>query len=59
MLFRSIGILITDNNVRETLTVCERAYIFNEGEVIAKGTPEEILADKKVLSVYLGRDFRL
>ena len=56
---RGIGILITDHNVRETLNVCERAYIFNEGEVIAKGTPEEILADKTVLNVYLGRDFRL
>ncbi len=56
---RGIGILITDHNVRETLNVCERAYIFNDGEVIAKGTPVEILADKKVLSVYLGRDFRL
>jgi|SRR5690554_418693 len=56
---RGIGILITDHNVRETLSVCERAYIFNEGEVIAKGTPEEILQDKRVLSVYLGRDFRL
>jgi len=56
---RGIGILITDHNVRETLNVCERAYIFNEGEVIAKGTPEEILKDKRVLSVYLGRDFRL
>lgn len=56
---RGIGILITDHNVRETLSVCERAYIFNEGEVIAKGTPDEILKDKRVLSVYLGRDFRL
>lgn len=56
---RGIGILITDHNVRETLSVCERAYIFNEGEVIAKGTPEAILKDKRVLSVYLGRDFRL
>ena len=56
---RGIGILITDHNVRETLNVCERAYIFNQGEVIAKGTPEQILADKKVLSVYLGRDFKL
>ena len=56
---RGIGILITAHNVRETLKVCERAYIFNEGEVIAKGTPEEILKDKMVLSVYLGRDFRL
>ena len=56
---RGIGILITDHNVRETLSVCERAYIFNEGEVIAQGTPEAILEDKQVLSVYLGRDFRL
>jgi lipopolysaccharide export system ATP-binding protein len=56
---RGIGILITDHNVRETLSVCERAYIFNEGEVIAKGTPEAILKDKRALSVYLGRDFRL
>ncbi|HHA18676.1 MAG TPA: LPS export ABC transporter ATP-binding protein [Methylophaga sp.] len=56
---RGIGILITDHNVRETLSVCERAYIFNEGEVIARGTPKEILEDKQVLNVYLGRDFRL
>ncbi len=56
---RGIGILITDHNVRETLKVCERAYIFNEGEVIAKGTPASIMEDKQVLSVYLGRDFRL
>ena len=56
---RGIGILITDHNVRETLKVCERAYIFNEGEVIAKGTPEEILANKNVLNVYLGNDFKL
>lgn len=56
---QGIGILITDHNVRETLKVCERAYIFNEGQVIAKGNPDEILKDKRVLSVYLGRDFRL
>jgi len=56
---RGIGILITDHNVRETLKVCERAYIFNEGEVIAKGSPDDIMKDKRVLSVYLGRDFRL
>jgi len=56
---RGIGILITDHNVRETLKVCERAYIFNEGEVIAKGTPEAIMADQQVLSVYLGQDFQL
>ena len=56
---RGIGVLITDHNVRETLNVCERAYIFNEGEVIAKGTPKEILANKNVLNVYLGNDFKL
>jgi len=56
---RGIGILITDHNVRETLKVCERAYIFNEGEVIAQGIPESIMEDERVLSVYLGRDFRL
>ena len=56
---RGIGVLITDHNVRETLKVCQRAYIFNEGEVIAKGTPEEILANKNVLNVYLGNDFKL
>lgn len=56
---RGIGILITDHNVRETLSVCERAYIFNEGEVIARGTPDDILKNEKVLNVYLGREFRL
>lgn len=56
---RGIGVLITDHNVRETLKVCERAYIFNEGEVIAKGAPEEIMKNKHVLRVYLGKDFQL
>lgn len=56
---RGIGILITDHNVRETLSVCQRAYIVNEGEVIAKGTPEQILADEQVKKVYLGQSFTL
>lgn len=56
---RGIGILITDHNVRETLNVCQRAYIVNEGEVIAKGTPEQILADEQVKKVYLGQSFTL
>ncbi|KKM61447.1 hypothetical protein LCGC14_1531630 [marine sediment metagenome] len=56
---RGIGILITDHNVRETLKVCQRAYIFNEGAVIAKGTPDEILSNEQVLSVYLGQDFKM
>ena len=54
-----IGILLSDHNVRETLRVCERAYIFNKGEVISRGKPEHILKDKQVLRVYLGHDFKL
>jgi lipopolysaccharide export system ATP-binding protein len=56
---RNIGVLITDHNVRETLGICERAYIINEGQVIAAGTSEEILANQKVREVYLGEHFRL
>jgi lipopolysaccharide export system ATP-binding protein len=54
-----IGILITDHNVRETLHICHRAYIVNEGTIIAEGTPSEILANQHVREVYLGQDFRL
>lgn len=56
---RDIGVLITDHNVRETLGICERAYILNDGELMAAGTPEEILADKNVREVYLGEGFSL
>ena len=56
---RGIGILITDHNVRDTLGICDRAYIVNEGTIIAKGTPESILDDPGVREVYLGRDFKL
>ena len=56
---KNIGILITDHNVRETLDVCERAYIVNQGNLIAHGTPSEILADEQVKRVYLGEEFRL
>jgi len=56
---RNIGILITDHNVRETLDICERAYIVNEGALIAAGEPKTILADQKVLEVYLGHEFDL
>jgi lipopolysaccharide export system ATP-binding protein len=56
---RGIGVLITDHNVRETLGICDRAYILNEGEVMSRGTPAHILADDKVRDVYLGREFRL
>ncbi|MBO6258297.1 MAG: LPS export ABC transporter ATP-binding protein [Succinivibrio sp.] len=56
---KGIGILITDHNVRETLDVCEKAYIVNDGQLIAQGTPEEILNNEKVKSVYLGENFTL
>ena len=56
---RGIGVLITDHNVRETLGVCARAYIVNQGTVIAAGNAEEILANPQVREVYLGESFRL
>jgi lipopolysaccharide export system ATP-binding protein len=56
---RGIGVLITDHNVRETLGICERAYILSDGHVIAEGNAEEILANQQVKEVYLGADFRL
>jgi lipopolysaccharide export system ATP-binding protein len=56
---RGIGILITDHNVRETLDICEKAYIVGEGHIIAAGTAEDILADDQVRNVYLGHEFRL
>ncbi len=56
---RGIGVLITDHNVRETLDICDRAYIINEGEVIAEGAPRVLLDDAQVRSVYLGEHFRL
>jgi len=56
---RDIGVLITDHNVRETLGVCGRAYIVNQGTVIASGSAEEILANPQVREVYLGESFRL
>ncbi|MDT8403487.1 LPS export ABC transporter ATP-binding protein [Sulfuriflexus sp.] len=54
-----IGVLITDHNVRETLGICERAYIMNAGEIIAEGAPEDLLANKQVREVYLGQHFTL
>ena len=54
-----LGVLITDHNVRETLAVCERAYIVSQGNLIAHGTPQQILEDDHVKRVYLGEDFRL
>jgi lipopolysaccharide export system ATP-binding protein len=56
---RGIGVLITDHNVRETLGICDRAYILNEGCVLAQGAPEELLANPDVRRVYLGDTFRL
>lgn len=56
---RGIGILITDHNVRETLDICQHAYIANEGTIICAGTPNEILANEQVRAVYLGEDFTL
>ena len=56
---KGIGVLITDHNVRETLDICEHAYIIGEGHVIAKGTTEHILKDEKVKKTYLGEHFTL
>jgi lipopolysaccharide export system ATP-binding protein len=56
---RDIGVLITDHNVRETLGICDRAYILSGGKIIAQGKPEDILSNEEVREVYLGRDFRL
>lgn len=56
---RGIGVLITDHNVRETLGICSRAYIVNQGEILATGGPEEILASPAAREVYLGEHFRL
>jgi len=56
---RGIGVLITDHNVRETLGICDRAYIINEGTVLAYGKPEEIVYNDRVRQVYLGEHFRL
>ena len=56
---RNIGILISDHNVRETLRICDRAYLMHEGEVIIEGTPAEIVADPKARRVYLGEGFSL
>ena len=56
---RGIGVLITDHNVRETLGICDRAYILNEGSVLAQGAPDALLANPDVRRVYLGEGFRL
>ena len=56
---RGIGVLITDHNVRETLGICDRAYIINQGAVLASGRPDDIIADESVRRVYLGEHFRM
>ena len=56
---RGIGVLITDHNVRETLGICDRAYIINQGSVLASGNPEEIIGNESVRRVYLGEHFRM
>jgi lipopolysaccharide export system ATP-binding protein len=56
---RGIGVLLTDHNVREALGICEHAYILNEGKVLARGTPAEILSHRQVREVYLGHEFKM
>lgn len=56
---KGIGVLITDHNVRETLGICQRAYIINEGMVLAAGTPDALLSNEQVREIYLGENFRL
>jgi len=56
---RGIGVLITDHNVRETLGICDRAYVMGEGKILADGSPQHILENKMVRKIYLGDDFKL
>ncbi len=56
---RGIGVIITDHNVRETLRICDRAYIIKDGEIIRQGPPEDIAADPTVREIYLGEHFEL
>ena len=56
---RNIGVLITDHNVRETLGICDHAYIISEGRVLAQGLPSEIVENADVRRVYLGENFRM
>jgi lipopolysaccharide export system ATP-binding protein len=56
---RNIGVLITDHNVRETLGICDRAYILSHGKLIAEGTPDDVLSNDEVRTVYLGENFKI
>jgi lipopolysaccharide export system ATP-binding protein len=54
-----IGVIITDHNVKETLKICDRAYIIHQGLVIEEGTPEKVVENDQVKQIYVGRDFSL
>ncbi len=56
---RGIGVIITDHNVRETLSICDRAYIIKGGNIIKHGSPQEIASDTQVREIYLGKNFQL
>jgi lipopolysaccharide export system ATP-binding protein len=56
---RNIGVLITDHNVRETLSICDHAYIINDGEVLAEGTPDTLVTNEQVRKIYLGENFKM
>src|SRR4030065_135155 len=56
---KEIGVIITDHNVRDTLTVCDRGYIISEGEILLEGNPEEIASSSRVREIYLGEQFSL
>lgn len=56
---QGLGVLVTDHNVRETLRICDRAYLISEGSILMAGTPEEIVANDRARATYLGQDFRL
>ena len=56
---RNIGVLITDHNVRETLGICDHAYIVNDGRIFAAGLPSDIIENQSVREIYLGKNFRL
>ena len=56
---KGIGVLITDHNVRETLGICNKAYIVNQGKIFASGNPNELIENEKVREIYLGKNFKL
>jgi lipopolysaccharide export system ATP-binding protein len=56
---KGLGIIITDHNVRDTLSITDRAYIINNGEILNEGTPDKLISDPRVKEVYLGEEFRL